>query len=87
MCPARRGSVRPDLAALAERKGLKVFNRQVSPLQDGPRKGVRLDVASGQGVAYVEGLEFANGTINSTSAAATSRGKVLSGSPFTERTR
>jgi hypothetical protein len=56
-------AVRPDLAALAERKGLKVFNRQVSPLEDGPRKGVRLDVASGQGVAYVEGLEFGNGTI------------------------
>ena len=56
-------AVRPDLSALAERKGLKVFNRQASPLQDGARKGVRLDTASGQGLAYVDGLEFANGTI------------------------
>jgi len=56
-------AVRPDLAALAEGKGLKVFNRRVSPLQDGPRKGVRFDEAQGQGIAYVEGLEFANGTI------------------------
>ena len=56
-------AVRPDLSALAERKGLKVFNRQASPLQDGARKGVRLDAASGQGMAYVDGLEFANGTI------------------------
>jgi hypothetical protein len=56
-------TVKPDLAALAERKGLRVFNRHVSQLQDGPRRGVRFDEASGQGIAYVEGLEFANGAI------------------------
>jgi hypothetical protein len=60
---AQEKAVRPDLLALAGGKGLKVFNRHVSPLQDGSRRGVRLDEASGQGLAYVDGLEFGNGTI------------------------
>ena len=39
------------------------FNRSVSSLSDGTRKGVRLDARPGDGVAYLRGVEFSNGTI------------------------
>jgi hypothetical protein len=53
----------PDLSVLAARKRLKIFNRSVSTLNDGAKKGIRLSEAPGDGLAYVEGIEFANGAI------------------------
>jgi hypothetical protein len=53
----------PDLARLAQGKGLRVFNRSVSGVSDGARNGLRLSAQPGDGIAYVEGVEFANGTI------------------------
>jgi hypothetical protein len=52
-----------DLAKLAEGKGLRIFNRTVTSLRDGAKNGIRLSEAPGDGVAYLEGTEFANGTI------------------------
>src|SRR6266480_6177525 len=46
-----------------EPEGLKVFNRSVGSLSDGARKGVRLSEHAGDGVAYLQGVEFTNGTI------------------------
>ena len=46
-----------------EPKDLAVFNRSVSALSDGTRKGVRLSEQPGEGVAYLKGIEFSNGTI------------------------
>jgi hypothetical protein len=54
---------RPDLAKLAEGKGLKVFNRRVSRLTDGDKKGVRLSENPNDGVAYLEEIEFTDGAI------------------------
>ena len=59
----QKKAIEPDLAALAEGKGLKVFNRSLSVLNDGARKGVRLSESPGDGVAYLEGVEFTNGVI------------------------
>ena len=42
---------------------MKVFNRSVSSLNDGARKGVRLSENPAEGVAYLRGIEFTNGTI------------------------
>lgn len=42
---------------------LTVFNRTVSNLSEGGRSITRLSEASGDGVAYLEAAEFANGTI------------------------
>lgn len=53
----------PDLAALAGGKGLNVFNRTASSFTEGTRKGVRLNEIPGDGVAFLEGIQFANGTI------------------------
>jgi len=60
---AQKKAIEPDLAALAEGKGLKVFNRSLSALNDGAKKGVRLSESPGDGAAYLEGVEFANGAI------------------------
>ena len=45
-----------------EPKDLKVFNRSVSRLNDGSEKGVRLSESPDNGVAYLQGIELANGT-------------------------
>jgi hypothetical protein len=59
----QKRAIEPDLAALAGGKGLKVFNRSLSALSDGARKGVRLSESPGDGVAYLEGIELADGAI------------------------
>ena len=56
-------TIEPDLARLAESKGFKVFNRSVSSFADGGKKGVRLNEGPGDGVAFLPGIEFTNGTI------------------------
>ena len=53
----------PDLAALADGKGLTVTNRTVSSFSDGAKKGLRFNEAPNDGVALVTGLELANGAI------------------------
>ncbi len=60
---AQAKSVPIDLAALVDAKSLKVFNRDASRLADGSRTGVRLSERPGDGVAFLSGTEFANGTI------------------------
>jgi hypothetical protein len=57
----QKKTIEPDLVALVEGKGLKVFNRSLSVLSD--RKGIHLSENPGDGVAYLEGVEFANGVI------------------------
>jgi len=59
----QKKTIEVDLAELAEGKGLKVFSRSISRLNDGARKGVRLSENPAYGVAYLEAIEFANGTI------------------------
>jgi hypothetical protein len=59
----QKKTIEPDLASLAERKGLKVYNRNLSVLQEGAKSGVRLSASPGDGVAYLEGVEFSNGDI------------------------
>ncbi len=60
---AQRSTIEPDLTRLAEGRGLQVFNRSVSGFTDVARKGLRLSEQPGDGVAYLEGVEFTSGTI------------------------
>jgi len=60
---AQKKTIEPDLAALAEGKGFQVFNRTVSGLNDGAKKGVRLSENSGDSVAYLKRIEFTDSTI------------------------
>lgn len=59
----QKKSISPDLTKLAEGKTLKIFNRSVSSLNDGPKKGVRLSESPGDGAVYLEGIEFGDGVI------------------------
>src|SRR5262245_37192372 len=59
----QKKATEPDLAGIAEAKGFQVFNRSVSSLIDGTKKGVRLNEIPGDGVAYLPGIEFTDGTI------------------------
>jgi hypothetical protein len=60
---AQNKAIEPDLGSLADGGRLKPFNRTVSSMVDGARKGVRLSENAGDGVAYLPGIEFGNGTI------------------------
>jgi len=55
----------PGLAKLAPGRGLRVTvtNRTVSGFTDGDRQGLRLSEGPAEGATYLEGVEFANGTI------------------------
>ena len=55
--------IEPDLASLADGKGLNASKRTISRFGDGTRKGVRLSEAEGEGPAYLPNIEFANGTL------------------------
>ena len=57
------GAIQPELARLAAGNQLRSFNRTAARLTDAARIGARLSEAPGDGVAYLEGIEFANGTI------------------------
>lgn len=57
-------TIKPKLDKLAQAKGWKVVNRSVSRLKDGDKKGVRFDFQpTTHGVAWLENIEFADGTI------------------------
>jgi hypothetical protein len=70
-------TVEHDLVALAEGKGLNVFNRSLSSFKDGAQKGVRMNEVPGDGVAYLTGVEFSNGSIE-----LNIRGKDVQGQSF-----
>ena len=46
-----------------EPKDVEVFNRSVSSLSDGAKRGLRLSEHAGDGVAYLRGIELGKGTI------------------------
>jgi hypothetical protein len=56
-------TITPDIGILAERQSAVLFNRDASRLVEDARKGVRLSEAPGEGIAFLPGIEFANGTI------------------------
>lgn len=60
---AQTKSIEPDLAKLVAGQGWKVHNRTVTALNEAGRKGIHLDEREGDGVVWLEGLKFANGTI------------------------
>ena len=60
---AQQRAIEPDLARLAEGQGLQVFNRRVTSFSDSAKKGLRLSENPDAGVAYLSGVEFANGVI------------------------
>lgn len=52
-----------DLHAAVERNGIEVYNRELTLVDEPGHKGIRLSKAYGEGVAWLKGVEFSNGTI------------------------
>jgi hypothetical protein len=55
--------VRPDLNAIATGEGWEVFNRGATVAVEDGRPVVSFDARPGDGAAWLEGVEFHNGTI------------------------
>lgn len=66
-----------DLSRLAQGQDLQVFHRSATPLTDSSRNGLRLSENAGDGIAYINGAEFTNGTIE-----CDIRGKDVQGNSF-----
>lgn len=59
----QKKAIEPGLDVLVPEKGLTIFNRTATSFNEGGRKGLRMSEAPGDGVAYLRGIEFADGTI------------------------
>ena len=52
-----------DLHQLVKNKGIEVYNRELSLINEESYKGIRLSKDEGEGVAWLKGIEFSNGII------------------------
>jgi hypothetical protein len=57
-------SVKYDLTTLLENNKLETFNRQLSPLSENDKKGIRFSKNTNDGITWLKGVEFSNGTID-----------------------
>ena len=60
---AQKKAFQPNLSTLTDGKSWKVTGHKATFLEEGGRKIIRFDQASGAGIAWLEGLEFTNGVI------------------------
>lgn len=56
-------SVKSDLINVLETNGLEIFNRTISAFSDNGKKGIRFSKSANDGIAWLKGVEFSNGTI------------------------
>ena len=56
-------TVRYDLLNMAENNKLEVFNRKVSTFTENDKKGIRFSKNENDGVAWLNGVEFSDGSI------------------------
>ena len=52
-----------DLFSMAENNKLEVFNRKVSSFNENDKKGIRFSKNGNDGLAWLNGVEFSNGSI------------------------
>jgi hypothetical protein len=52
-----------DLHKLVKNNGVNVFNRELTLINEKDHKGIRLSKDEGEGVAWIKGVEFSNGTL------------------------
>ena len=52
-----------DLHAAVKQGGIEVHNRELSVIDEPAHAGIRLSKARGEGIAWLKGIEFSNGTI------------------------
>jgi hypothetical protein len=59
----QKNVVTPDLTKLLSGAGWRIHNRTVQALNEADKIGVRFDEQQGDGVAWLEGVKFSEGTI------------------------
>ena len=52
-----------DLFSLLENNKFESFNRQVSSFSEDDKRGIRFSKNTGDGIAWLKGVEFSNGII------------------------
>lgn len=52
-----------DLHKLVKEKGIVVYNRELSLINEATHSGIRLSKAYGEGIAWIKGIEFSNGIV------------------------
>ena len=60
---AQQKTTRYDLQKLLADKQLEVLNREVGPLANGDKKGIKLTAKENDGFAWLKGVNFSNGVI------------------------
>ncbi|MCJ7446199.1 MAG: DUF1080 domain-containing protein [Bacteroidales bacterium] len=56
-------TVKYDLFTLSENDKLEAFNRKVTPFSEGDKKGIRFSKTLNDGIAWLTGVEFSDGSI------------------------
>jgi len=52
-----------DLQSLVKNKGIEVYNRELSLINEASYQGIRLSKDEGEGIAWLKGIEFSNGIL------------------------
>ena len=52
-----------NIQKLVKNKGVEVFNRELSLINEGTHQGIRLSKDEGEGIAWLKGIEFSEGTL------------------------
>lgn len=52
-----------DIQKLVANKGVEIFNRELSLINDETHRGIRLSKAEGEGVVWIKGVEFSTGVL------------------------
>ena len=52
-----------DLRHLVKNKGIEVFNRELSLINEKGHRGIRLSQDYGEGIAWLKGMKFSNGVL------------------------
>lgn len=56
-------SIKYDLFSQFENKNLEPFNRELSSFSEDSKRGIRFSKSANDGIAWLKGVEFSNGTI------------------------
>jgi len=62
-CLAQENVITPDLSKVVKNDGWKIVNRNARTFEENGKSGVYLDEQPGDGIVWLQGFEFNNGTI------------------------
>jgi len=63
LAAGQKNAIVPDLTKTPDGEGWKLYNREVRVIKEDDKAAIYFEAKQGEGVAWLEGLEFADGTI------------------------